>query len=216
MLEAAWTRSARCSTRCAVLHRRRCAPASRPSTAAGTESRHDPRRPAHGRSAAARAVARGRALRHARARGAARRHARHDARAQRRRARRAADRRAVARRHLRRGVQSALSRRRAGAVHGARQSRADAARPRRWRTAGKAACRCPGLRGVVPRYTRLRYEGFDPAGQADSPRASTASTRASCSTSATISTASCIRCGCGTFAIRLHDVLFPGVAAVED
>jgi peptide deformylase len=24
----------------------------------------------------------------------------------------------------------------------------------------------PGLRGVVPRYTRLRYEGFDPAGKA--------------------------------------------------
>jgi peptide deformylase len=24
----------------------------------------------------------------------------------------------------------------------------------------------PGLRGVVPRYTRLRYEGFDPAGNA--------------------------------------------------
>ena len=24
----------------------------------------------------------------------------------------------------------------------------------------------PGLRGVVPRYTRLRYEGFDPAGVA--------------------------------------------------
>ena len=23
----------------------------------------------------------------------------------------------------------------------------------------------PGLRGVVPRYARLRYEGFDPAGQ---------------------------------------------------
>ena len=23
----------------------------------------------------------------------------------------------------------------------------------------------PGLRGVVPRYTRLRYEGFDPSGQ---------------------------------------------------
>jgi peptide deformylase len=23
----------------------------------------------------------------------------------------------------------------------------------------------PGLRGVVPRYTRLRYEGFDPQGQ---------------------------------------------------
>lgn len=23
----------------------------------------------------------------------------------------------------------------------------------------------PGLRGIVPRYTRLRYEGFDPAGQ---------------------------------------------------
>jgi peptide deformylase len=24
----------------------------------------------------------------------------------------------------------------------------------------------PGLRGVVPRWTRLRYEGFDPAGRA--------------------------------------------------
>jgi 5'-methylthioadenosine phosphorylase len=30
--------------------------------------------------------------------------------------------------------------------------------------AGKDASRCPGLRGVVPRYTALRYEGFDPKG----------------------------------------------------
>ena len=43
----------------------------------------------------------------------------------------------------------------------------------------------PGLRGVVPRYTQLRYEGFDPRGHADPARGRRASTPASSSTSAT-------------------------------
>ena len=97
---------------------------------------------------------RGRALRHAELAALLAGHARHDGRARRRRPRRAADRRAAARRDLRRRAQPALSRRRAGAVHRARQSRPDAARRTTRRRAGKAACRCPGLRGVVPRYTR--------------------------------------------------------------
>ena len=41
----------------------------------------------------------------------------------------------------------------------------------------------PGLRGVVPRYTQLRYKGFDPRATPSSAT-SRASTRASCSTSA--------------------------------
>ena len=91
--------------------------------------------------------------------------ARHDGGAERRRARGAADRRAAAGRHLRRRAQPALSGRRARALHRARQSGADAAVARAWRRTGRAACRCPGLRGVVPRFRHLRYEGFDPRGQ---------------------------------------------------
>ena len=30
--------------------------------------------------------------------------------------------------------------------------------------AGRAACRCPGMRGLVPRFRRLRYRGFDTRG----------------------------------------------------
>ena len=51
----------------------------------------------------------------------------------------------------------------------------------------------PGLRGVVPRYAHLRYEGFDPAG-----RPIRRDVTAWSSTNATICSASCIRCACAT------------------
>ena len=110
-------------------------------------------------------VGAGRALRHARARGAARRPARHDGGEERRRPRRAADRRAAAGRDLRRRGESALSGRRAGAVHRARQSGADAAVRRRSRKTGRAACRCPGCAASCRATRDLRYEGFDPRGR---------------------------------------------------
>ena len=77
---------------------------------------------------------------------------------------------------------------------------ARAARRTRWRRAGKAACRCPACAAVVPRYTRLRYRGFDEHGMPLRARRSRASTRAWCSTSATTSTASSTRCASATCA----------------
>jgi hypothetical protein len=65
------------------------------------------------------------------------------ARRQRRRAGGAADRRRPAAGDLRHRPQPALPRRAAGAAHGAAQPGDHAAVGRRWRTAGKAACRCP-------------------------------------------------------------------------
>ncbi|MDF5939838.1 hypothetical protein P4234_26995 [Pseudomonas aeruginosa] len=35
----------------------------------------------------------------------------------------------------------------------------------RWKRAGRAACRCLGLRGAVSRHRRIRYQGLDPRGQ---------------------------------------------------
>ena len=51
----------------------------------------------------------------------------------------------------------------------------------------------PGMRGLVPRYRRLRYRGFDELGQPDRPHRRRIFTRASCSTNATTWTASFIR-----------------------
>ena len=133
---------------------------------------HDPRRPARW---AIRACSSGRAtverFGHARARRAPRRHARHDARAERRRPRGAADRRAAAGRDLRRRAQPALSGRRAGPVHRARQPGARRRSATRWRRAGKGCLSVPGLRGVVPRYTTTRATtGFDPQGSRSAAR----------------------------------------------
>ncbi len=71
----------------------------------------------------------------------------------------------AARRHLRLRVERALSRCRAGAVHRDRQSARHAAHRRRWRTDWEGCLSVPGLRGVVPRFTSVRYEGFDPQGR---------------------------------------------------
>ena len=89
-------------------------------------------------------VGAGRALRHARAGRAARRHARHDGGHD--GAGLAAPQIGVRLQVVIFGVErnAALSRRRAGAVHRARQSGADAAVGRDWRRTGRAACRCPG------------------------------------------------------------------------
>ncbi len=55
----------------------------------------------------------------------------------------------------------------------------------------------PGLRGWVPRHCRIHYRGVDEHGQAIE-RTSRDFTRASCNTSATISTGFCIRCASAT------------------
>lgn len=62
----------------------------------------------------------------------------------------------------------------------------------------------PGLRGLVPRFRRLRYRGFDARGAFGSAP-SRAFTPESCSTRSTTSMASSIRCGsriCATSATR--------------
>ncbi len=143
-------------------------------------------------------------------RSAARRHARHDARAERRRPRRAADRRAAARRDLRRRAQSALSRCRAGAVHRAHQSGADAAVRRDGGGLGRVPVGARAARRrAAPRAAALRGTSTRPASR--SSATSTGSTRASCSTSATTSTASSIRCAMRDFTrFGFTDVLFPG------
>ena len=90
------------------------------------------------------------------------------------------------------------------------------ARRRRRRTDWEGCLSVPGLRGKVPRYRRLRYDGFDPSGTADR-REVEASTPASCSTSAT--TLHGI-----LYPMRMHDfsrfgftdVLFPEAATPED
>ena len=53
----------------------------------------------------------------------------------------------------------------------------------------------PGLRGVVPRHLRIRYRGVGPRRRDDRARGRRASTPASSSTNATISTASSTRSG---------------------
>ena len=58
----------------------------------------------------------------------------------------------------------------------------------------------PGIRGVVPRYTQLRYEGFDPRRPADRARRRRLPRARASSTNATIWTASCIRCASSTCA----------------
>ena len=157
--ERRWTRCARCST------------TSRRSAMPGRE-RHDPRRPAHGRSAPARSARREvERFGTPRARRAARRHARHDGGA-RTAPGLAAPQIGVPLRVVIFGVEHNPRYPDAEPVPYTElvNPGADAARRRRWRRAGKAACRCPGLRGVVPRYTRLRYEGFDPQGNRDRAR----------------------------------------------
>ena len=56
----------------------------------------------------------------------------------------------------------------------------------------------PGMRGIVPRYRRLRYRGFDERGSARSSARSKGFTPGSCNMRSTTSTASCTRCGSAT------------------
>ena len=74
----------------------------------------------------------------------------------------------------------------------------------------------PGLRGVVPRYTRLRYEGFDPAGKPIRRDVDGFHAR--------VVQHECDHLDGILFPMRMKDlsrfgytdVLFPGVAAVEE
>ena len=62
-------------------------------------------------------------------------------------------------------------------------------------SAGRVACRFPGLRGVVPRHLRVRYRGLEPRRRDDRARGRRAFMPGSCSMNATISTAFSIRSG---------------------
>ena len=83
---------------------------------------------------------------------------------QRRRPGRAADRRRPAARDLRLRPQRALSRCAAGAAT-VLINPTDHAAVRREEEGWEGCLSVPGLRGVVPRFARIRYTGFDPEGQ---------------------------------------------------
>ena len=69
----------------------------------------------------------------------------------------------------------------------------------------------PGMRGLVPRYRQLRYQGYDQHGQPHRPHRERTSTRASCSTNATTWLASSTRCASATCAISASPrSCFPG------
>ncbi len=104
-----------------------------------------------------------------------------------------------ARGHLRIRAQRALSRCRAGALHRAGQSGADAAVRRDRGGLGRMPVGARACAVACRAYARLRYEGFDPQGR-PIEREARASMRASSSTNATIWTAFSTRCACATCA----------------
>jgi len=67
----------------------------------------------------------------------------------------------------------------------------------------------PGMRGLVPRFRRLRYQGFDAHG-APIDRTVEGFHAASCSTRSITSTASCFRNGCGTCATSAFEDALTG------
>ena len=71
----------------------------------------------------------------------------------------------LARGHLRLRAQPALSGRRTGAVHGAGQSGHRRRSLDEMEDDWEGCLSVPGLRGIVPRFGRVRYSGFDPHGR---------------------------------------------------